>query len=39
MLKGLDLSLFADWLPGLLGVAAGALVLLKAAAVFYRRTS
>lgn len=39
MLKGLDISLFADWLPGLLGVAAGALVLLKAAAVFYRRTS
>ncbi|MFC7135254.1 MULTISPECIES: ABC transporter permease [Salinibaculum] len=39
MLKGLDLSLFLDWVAGLLAVAGLALLALKLSAVYYRRTS
>jgi len=39
MLKNLDLSLFTDWVVGLVAVALVALVALKASSVYYRRTS
>jgi ABC-2 type transport system permease protein len=39
MLKGRDLSLFADWIVGLLAVALAAVVVLKLSVVYYRRAS
>lgn len=37
MLKSVDVTLFADWLVGLVVVTVGALGLLKLSAVYYRR--
>jgi ABC-2 type transport system permease protein len=39
MLKGLDVGLFADWLLALAGVTLVALLAVKLAAVYYRRTT
>lgn len=39
MLKGVDLSLFADWVVGLVGVTLVSMVLLKLSAVYYRRAA
>lgn len=39
MLKGIDLSVFSDWIAGLLVVALAAMVVLKLSAVYYRRTA
>jgi hypothetical protein len=39
MQKGLGVALFADWLAGLAGFALLALVALKLAAVYYRRSA
>jgi hypothetical protein len=39
MQKGLPLSMFADWLVALGGVALVTLLVLKLSAVYYRRTT
>jgi hypothetical protein len=39
MLNGSDLSVFSDWIAGLLVVALAAMVVLKLSAVYYRRTA